>query len=787
MPVLLAQLPAPPDPRSPSIVVVDDVDDREPGMVTALVAAAASRRNPVRLVVGITQHRLTVPPLPGVQALVIGPAELWLTSTEAAALVRAHISDATDTEIAEAVRLGDGWAGAVAAAARAVVRARSWRPSTPARIRPGLDLDGLDALAAAVVDTLPDDERTVVLAVGRLDALTREDVAALTGSRTAVDLLARAADVGGLVTGPPGSSDGPWRLHPVLRRYLAQRTSTDGPDRTVVVQAHRRALRHFGTTGERVRAVGQAVAGGDPSTIADALVEHGPSLVAELREDVFDHAVAALPEDVAQDDPCLVAVRALRHRVAGDVVAGLRDAARLTELGDAGSVDGPARNRSPRHHADRILLALWEARYGLVAPGPALESAAAILSALDPTHGELCAARRSWLSFELGAVNLWLGDLSQATLWTERGTTIAELSTSDRLRSGALAHRAVVEVLGGAYAAAGASARESLSLAAAAHLLADAYTARAHVAAAWAAFVRLDHEAAWDHITSIEETRAGELDPTVLTLVQVVRGRLLTLQGAHELAVTTLSGGALRRADLPRQLRRLVAVARAELAAALRDVSTLHRESQGLHDLGYSQDATLFRSVAVMLTGDLPQARALLNGLLRNPTVHPATGVAAAACLVRLELVAGDPQAARSLVPDLVGRVATGTVDVLLVTAAGGDRAVVDLLRDEASLPHGNPYAATALDRLRRWQASTAPSLGAPAPGGVELSFLTCRETAVLRCLRDGMSYQDVGHALFITPNTVKTHVRSLYRKLGVSRSAQAVRRGRELGLLSPP
>ena len=63
---------------------------------------------------------------------------------------------------------------------------------------------------------------------------------------------------------------------------------------------------------------------------------------------------------------------------------------------------------------------------------------------------------------------------------------------------------------------------------------------------------------------------------------------------------------------------------------------------------------------------------------------------------------------------------------------------------------------------------------------------LTRRELAVLRGLADGLSYTEVAHTLFITPNTVKTHVSSLYRKLGVERSAQALRAARQLGMLPP-
>ena len=58
------------------------------------------------------------------------------------------------------------------------------------------------------------------------------------------------------------------------------------------------------------------------------------------------------------------------------------------------------------------------------------------------------------------------------------------------------------------------------------------------------------------------------------------------------------------------------------------------------------------------------------------------------------------------------------------------------------------------------------------------------RETDVLQELALGGSYLDVAQALYVTENTVKTHVASLYRKLGADRRAGALREARARGLL---
>jgi DNA-binding CsgD family transcriptional regulator len=61
---------------------------------------------------------------------------------------------------------------------------------------------------------------------------------------------------------------------------------------------------------------------------------------------------------------------------------------------------------------------------------------------------------------------------------------------------------------------------------------------------------------------------------------------------------------------------------------------------------------------------------------------------------------------------------------------------------------------------------------------------LTAREGDVLGELALGSSYTEIGQALFITENTVKTHLMSLYRKLGVDKRSAALRVGRSVGLL---
>ena len=67
------------------------------------------------------------------------------------------------------------------------------------------------------------------------------------------------------------------------------------------------------------------------------------------------------------------------------------------------------------------------------------------------------------------------------------------------------------------------------------------------------------------------------------------------------------------------------------------------------------------------------------------------------------------------------------------------------------------------------------------------LEPLSEREQAILRYLPTALSNREIAAELFVTTNTVKTHLRSIYRKLDVARRREAVDRARDLRLLSAP
>lgn len=101
---------------------------------------------------------------------------------------------------------------------------------------------------------------------------------------------------------------------------------------------------------------------------------------------------------------------------------------------------------------------------------------------------------------------------------------------------------------------------------------------------------------------------------------------------------------------------------------------------------------------------------------------------------------------------------------------------VIDLLRT------GTLTGVAAEHRRHVLAASTDPAVRRPATGRL-IDPLSSRELDVLRLLRSELSGPEIARALHVSLNTLRTHTKSIFSKLGVSSRRAAVRRASELGL----
>lgn len=146
---------------------------------------------------------------------------------------------------------------------------------------------------------------------------------------------------------------------------------------------------------------------------------------------------------------------------------------------------------------------------------------------------------------------------------------------------------------------------------------------------------------------------------------------------------------------------------------------------------------------------------------------------------------------------DLVPEIKAGCAAKVLIISSFGDRATVVkalsagadgyLLKDSSSqqildgiaitLDGGAPVSPAAavylLDLLR------APALPTHAQAlATADDRLTQRETELLRTFAEGKSYKEAARILGISPHTVGTHVKAIYRKLEVNSRSDAIRQG---------
>ena len=117
---------------------------------------------------------------------------------------------------------------------------------------------------------------------------------------------------------------------------------------------------------------------------------------------------------------------------------------------------------------------------------------------------------------------------------------------------------------------------------------------------------------------------------------------------------------------------------------------------------------------------------------------------------------------------------------------AAGDRAAARAALEEAreTADTGVAFPATA-QRLAAAEERVGKHASRAACQNAQLiEELTDRELSLLRALQGPLNQREIGRELYLSLNTIKGYTKSLYRKLGAASRAEAVERGRQLGLI---
>ncbi|WP_425259286.1 response regulator [Rubrivivax sp. RP6-9] len=131
----------------------------------------------------------------------------------------------------------------------------------------------------------------------------------------------------------------------------------------------------------------------------------------------------------------------------------------------------------------------------------------------------------------------------------------------------------------------------------------------------------------------------------------------------------------------------------------------------------------------------------------------------------------------------VIGSIEAGATGYLLKDASAARIvAAIHEVRDGGS-PISPSIARRVLARFRSGPGA-APVAALAAPAAADASPLSERETELLRLIAKGFSFDAVAEVLSISPHTVVTHVKNIYRKLAVHSRGEAVHEARQMGLL---
>jgi LuxR family maltose regulon positive regulatory protein len=594
------------------------------------------------------------------------------------------------------------------------------------------------------------------------------------GGTTAVRSLA-ALERANTFLEPVPDEPGHYRYYPLFRDLLRAQLAYEAPKKAAVL--HRKAADWFRRQGNLERAVTHLVAIAGWRDVAELLVrEH--ALVRPLLEahssPLYD-VMRQVPEDLGEPEACLV--RAAVALVDRNATACAR------ELDRARS--GPGHEElAVAAYADALMLSTraLDAVRSCLADGAEMAVAAAerALAASPATHGasgtpELHAVVR--LSHAVALFRQ--GRLVPARRELMRAMAEDAAGAFPAFRARCLGHLALVEALEGNLARASRSAEESLDLSTGAGVPLPERTPTAYVALARVALEQYDLEAARRHLASASETRSFDLDPVARSLAESVLAGLDRAAGRLHQALARLDAAAADAAGANPWVADYLRVEAAKLSVASGRAELALEQLEGVE---------LFdeREVAVVTAAAHTEAgySGGVDDSLDKARGEVSLGTQVSRLLVEAVRESQRPGSTRARVM-LDRSLRLAAPEQLRRPFRDAGPSVHHLLSTDQRLLHEHSW-------LNRARASAAPTAiggrraaGRDARPGTDPTLvepLTDKEREVLDHLEELLTTEEIALNMFVTVNTVRTHIRSVLRKLGVNRRNAAVRKARALG-----
>lgn len=758
------------------VLILDDVHVVDNSVVLeGLERLAESGPSTLRLVLvsrvdpPMLGHRLRLDD----EVSVLTAAELAFDSTEAMALAARQGLPHDPALIDDALQRTDGWPAGV----RLALLHLEQHPESGLRGFAGDDRSVSDYLAAEVLHGL-DDETAAFMTRISITALTCADLAsAITGEARAESLIAEMERRNLFITAI--GDDRTWfRYHPLLRDVLTQRFRHEDP--VGYRQAHVAAAQWLARHSDPMAALEHCVAAGAWDLFGRVFTTSAAGAIVGARRSSLMHTLRTVPFDTLPDSRWASLATAAMAFVAG------RYEAVTHQLTLAKAAPEPADAAERVACAAMIELFQWIVTRNTGELEASRRHAHAALDQLDTVDKPFPA----WHSYGLMALNasgvgaLWCADLDEARRLLEQVDQSAPPDI-DVAMLNARSHLVLCDVLDGRLDDAVARGT-ALAAQAAAQGWSSLLQARpTYTALAAAHVLRGHHELADPMLATAQAALVGGEEPAQTLLQHLLRTESALLAGRPQ-AATVAFDQAVRSARTWQPMPWLLDEMRrveVDLLSLVPDAPAAGQPADAPPTGPASLTAHSTAARRTLLSGDAPGALAQAHAASSSAAGAASLPVLDQRALVELALV-------EAVASDQLRREheALSACRRAIALAEPTGLAAPFLLAGFARMPR-------LLVRARETSAAPPEMLGSllgrlgehrqpanePAP---LLQPLTQRELTLLTLLPSVRTNPELADDLFVSVNTVKSHLKSLYRKLDVNNRRQAVRRARDLGLI---
>lgn len=765
---------------APFVLFVDEFEEIASGKVMEVINEIVSSLSPgQRLVLGSRQK----PELPlgrlrvSGRLLEIDADHLKFNKEESRRYISERLScSLNDHDLETLQQRTDGWPAALQLAAAAL----TGRADTAALLERLADSSRSisDYLAEDVLARLPARQCGFLLETSLFDAFSPAMCDSALGIADSHELLLQTERDNLFLQRI--DNDGPWyRYHPIFRDFLQgqHRLSGVAPERISALQLN--AARWLADHDKPFPAIPYALAAGDHRLAARIMATRATDLVWIGQFDTVAKWVTAIPDEILVDQAGLLIAGAY----ATTFLHRYSDANRLVDLlPDAALTDEAI---SAELVALRIMLCAWSDQ--LAQAFAIAESARTNLASRPPYVAGLTHNTLAYRHMTQGRDVLAQQEIASAKHYLEPIGAIHALHYS-------LSFEGAIALLQGQANAARIRFDDALeSMISGGHR----YTTStaivvAHLAEALYEIDEID-AAETLLIDYLPVIREGCLPDHIIVAYRVL-ARIQAQRGQYGKALGTLDS-LLDLGDV-RSIPRIAAASRLDkhrLALLAGDTAAAHRLMPLVRDEAiwarfpglstYSEDLDDLLVAEARLAIAEGSLRAIIPSL--QDAICDANArnrqrrVARLQCLLAqaFEVSRRRPQALETLERALLNAQAGGMIRVF----ADEPWHLHELLNALATRKTG--VSPAYLQRILKAATKTGPLPSRPAPAEGD-QRLSQREGQILRLLAEGHSNKELARKLFVTENTVETHLRRIYGKLGIRSRTQAVARAMEIGLI---